>query len=205
HRHLCLQTLLIILLVIFLITFASVFLLNLGTYILTSSAKMIQDDQSMNPSSSQPNDQILLIDPSTNMTVDVPAPLQDDTNEQEPNEVVLADWLADKIRYSNCSFLSSTVQSGQMLELCDANVDPFSTDKAYMQCFRKHLDPALWSGFTTPICTDSIEHHCLTCERRRNRNGDSEKIMKQSTDDEDDIDDPKAPLYENGFSPSKEK
>lgn len=43
----------------------------------------------------------------------------------------------------------------------------------------------------------------VTCERRRNRNGDSEKIMKQSTDDEDDIDDPKAPLYENGFSPQK--
>ena len=44
----------------------------------------------------------------------------------------------------------------------------------------------------------------VTCEQRRMRqNGDAEKIMKQSTDDEDDIDDPKAPLYENGFSPQK--
>lgn len=44
----------------------------------------------------------------------------------------------------------------------------------------------------------------VSCEQRRLRqNGDSEKIMKQSTDDEDDIDDPKAPLYENGFSPQK--
>lgn len=40
-------------------------------------------------------------------------------------------------------------------------------------------------------------------ERRNGRpNGDKEKMMK-TTDDEDEIDDPNAPLYKNGFSPQK--
>ena len=67
-----------------------------------------------------------------------------------------------------------------------------------------HLTLSLVVLYTVLSLLHILLFALVTCEQRRLRsNGDAEKIMKQSTDDEDDIDDPKAPLYENGFSPQK--
>ena len=155
HRHLCLQIFLIILLLLCFAVFATIIITDISLFLLTSSASTVQDDSSNSAaitSSVAPaltNDQMILLDPSTNATVSSPLaqvasdPAKTDDlyfDDDDPNAEVdlpLADWLVDKIVNSNCSWVNSTVQTGQLLDLCDATVDPFSTDRALVQCFRK--------------------------------------------------------------------
>lgn len=143
HRYLCLQILLLILLLACLIIFASAIFGNLGFYLLTSSAAILQDDdvaaQSAaisvyaNPTAANAQT-VALFDPSTNTRVEPP---QAQASEVDEIEFPLADWLMEKATSFKCSWFNSTVQSGQLLQLCDDRTDPFDSKRAFAHCFRK--------------------------------------------------------------------
>lgn len=155
HRHLCLQIFLIILLVACLLAFSAIILADVGLYLLTSSASTVQDESPtaspsaaisapVSPVSLSNDQQIILLDPATNMTVQAAAAQTEAKTDQDESDgeddqgdaLPLADWLAYKIANSSCSWFNSTVQSGQLLQICDSS-DPFSTDRTRVQCFRK--------------------------------------------------------------------
>lgn len=143
HRYLCLQTFLLILLLACLIIFASAIFANLGFYFLTSSATILQDDDVAAQSAAVSVYAIpgagnaqsaALIDPSTNLRVEPPQAQVDEVDEVE---LPLADWLMEKATSYKCSWFNSTVQSGQLLQLCDDRIDPFDSKRAFAHCFRK--------------------------------------------------------------------
>lgn len=146
HRHLCLQIFLLILLLACLIIFASAIFANLGFYLLTSSARLIEDDATGAQSaavsvySSPDSDNALqtgaLIDASTNLRVEPPQAQVSDS-EVDDIELPLADWLMEKATSYKCSWFNSTVQSGQLLQLCEDSPDPFTSKRAFANCFRK--------------------------------------------------------------------
>lgn len=146
HRHLCLQIFLLILLLACLIIFASAIFANLGFYLLTSSASILDDDATgaqssavpvyTNPDSGNVPQTGALIEANTNLRVEPPQAQVSDSEVDEV-ELPLADWLMEKVTSYKCSWFNSTVQSGQLLQLCDDSPDLFTSKRAFANCFRK--------------------------------------------------------------------
>jgi len=148
HRYLCLQTFLIIILVVCLLVFSTIIVMDLGLFLLTASANTVQNDSTSpsSPSVAVPPtaslaDDRLLVDPSTNVTVKLPARLVDDQVDVDNDEEdeTMADYLIRQIVSwkEECPLVNSTIQSGQLLQLCDT-ADPYSSDRELVHCFREY-------------------------------------------------------------------
>lgn len=136
HRHLCFQIFVIIVLLVCLFGFFTIIVTELGLYLLTNSAALVQNSHEL-PSPLQT--QGVLVDPATNMTVNAPQAQQASTQQNNiDEELSLSDWLVNTIVNTNCSWINSTVQTGQLLQICEAS-NPFINDHFRVQCFRKYL------------------------------------------------------------------
>ena len=145
RRHLCLQTFLIIVLILCMLLFALIAKFDIGIYLLSASATVLQSNTPLSSpppqlvaSETSPPVLISATDVETNLTAiaeTLVAGTDGDNDEDQP----LADQIANHVLKSNCSLVLWTIHSGYTLDLCPNEPDR-SNPSEYVQCFRKSND-----------------------------------------------------------------